>query len=645
MSLKSCHWAKQPTREKAMPFKIGANLGFGVRSKMLLALFLLALTGCATPVGVHKVSHEKAYRTLTASVLSGNELSEPTVQVLNRAGLGDAYNNVPANTIADLHQKLSAGRDNDLLYALAELSFQHGERSGDGAYFLSAAVYAYTFLFPQQAEDRPDAFDPRFRTAVDIYNQGLIRSFTDRPSGTVTFKSGRYRLPFGQLDVTVNPDDFLYGHYRMVDFADASQLIPRGLRNRYRWPGIGGPLVAGLQNTEVVKEEEFSRVPPSLRVAVTAVLHLNNVEEGLRTGQLTGGLSMYTVEEATTVTIEGRRVALEYAQTAALAAALEGARVYSLELKGLLTGDFKLIRESTRYNDNIFFMAPYAPGKIPVVFVHGTASSPARWAEMLNELSNDRELWGHYQFWFFTYNTGNPILFSSGLLTAALRNVVQEFDPAGTDPALKRMVVIGHSQGGLLAKLTVVDSGTRFWDKVFKVPIDEVKASPETIALLRRSLFYKPLPFVKQVIFISTPHRGSFIAGGRIGHLASSLISLPFRILSPLTDLFERQPDIMSLGSVDEIPRSTDNMDPENRFVRTIAAIPIAPGVKAHSIIAVDNLDDPKEEWNDGVVAYQSAHIDGVTSELIVASGHSAQGNPLAIEEVRRILRTNLKNP
>ena len=123
----------------------------------------------------------------------------------------------------------------------------------------------------------------------------------------------------------------------------------------------------------------------------------------------------------------------------------------------------------------------------------------------------------------------------------------------------------------------------------------------------------------------------------------SSLISLPFRIFSPLADLFEKQPEIMSLGSVDEIPRSTDNMDPTNRFILTIAEIPIAPGIKAHSIIAVDNLEDPEEEWNDGVVAYESAHIQGATSELIVASGHSAQENPIAIEEVRRILREHLR--
>ena len=57
----------------------------------------------------------------------------------------------------------------------------------------------------------------------------------------------------------------------------------------------------------------------------------------------------------------------------------------------------------------------------------------------------------------------------------------------------------------------------------------------------------------------------------------------------------------------------------------------------AHSIIAVKG-GGPVEQGNDGVVEYKSAHIDGVESELVVNSGHSAQGNPHTVEEVRRIL-------
>jgi len=41
-------------------------------------------------------------------------------------------------------------------------------------------------------------------------------------------------------------------------------------------------------------------------------------------------------------------------------------------------------------------------------------------------------------------------------------------------------------------------------------------------------------------------------------------------------------------------------------------------------------------------VPYWSSHLDGAKSELIVHSGHGAQYNPQAIQEVARILKQNL---
>jgi hypothetical protein len=83
-------------------------------------------------------------------------------------------------------------------------------------------------------------------------------------------------------------------------------------------------------------------------------------------------------------------------------------------------------------------------------------------------------------------------------------------------------------------------------------------------------------------------------------------------------------------------------MDPDNSFIQILGSIPISPEVTAHSIIAVKNPKDPGEKWVDGVVSYSSAHIDDVTSELVVHSGHSTQSDPETIEEVRRILLEHL---
>jgi len=48
------------------------------------------------------------------------------------------------------------------------------------------------------------------------------------------------------------------------------------------------------------------------------------------------------------------------------------------------------------------------------------------------------------------------------------------------------MVIIGHSQGGLLAKMTAIDSGSRFWDNISNKPLDELQMKEETRDLLRR---------------------------------------------------------------------------------------------------------------------------------------------------------------
>lgn len=59
---------------------------------------------------------------------------------------------------------------------------------------------------------------------------------------------------------------------------------------------------------------------------------------------------------------------------------------------------------------------PHVTGRMPIVLVHGTASSPARWAELINEIENDPRFWERYEIWLFMYNTGNPITMSGGCI-------------------------------------------------------------------------------------------------------------------------------------------------------------------------------------------------------------------------------------
>ena len=166
------------------------------------------------------------------------------------------------------------------------------------------------------------------------------------------------------------------------------------------------------------------------------------------------------------VEIDGQRVPLEVEPSAAFAYTLSESAVWDWELRGFLVGDLlKGLVVATKLGEaraQLLFMQPYRRGRIPVVFVHGTASGPGRWAEMLNSLENDPWLRTRFQYWFFYYDTGNPVTYSADVLRTSLRLIVEQLDPDGTAAALRQMVIIGHSQGGLLAKMTAIDSGTGF---------------------------------------------------------------------------------------------------------------------------------------------------------------------------------------
>src|SRR5207244_3058145 len=113
----------------------------------------------------------------------------------------------------------SAGNlDPDALFALSELSFRHAEDTGNHAYYLAAAVYAFAFLFPDDPAQRPNGFDPRFRTASDLYNRGLTSGFASADRSRVLLRSGRYELPFGTIDVTFDPANARWGHPMLVHF-------------------------------------------------------------------------------------------------------------------------------------------------------------------------------------------------------------------------------------------------------------------------------------------------------------------------------------------------------------------------------------------------------------------------------------------
>jgi len=425
---------------------------------------------------------------------------------------------------------------------------------------LAAAVYAYALLFPEDQQGTSlDPADPRLRLAYDLYNRGLTEGLASLDGKEVVLAAGRHQLPFGTLEIEFASVDFTWAEHRLEYFLPSANLAVRGLRNRYRQAGIGAPLAASLAGTADASGPSTNRIPSRLKVPLTTFLRLDTPRAGLASGALRGRLELYAPDRTETVMINGGEHPLEFESTAALAYTLEGAPIYGFELAGFLKQALRSYISQDLAQDGLIFMEPSRLDRIPVVLVHGTASSPARWAELVNELEDDPLLRKRYQIWLFIYETGNPVGYSGGRLRQALQDVMHEVDPAGTAPALQQMVVIGHSQGGLLTKLTAIDSGTRFWDTISKTPLDQLTIEPETRELLRRSLFFTPLPFVKRVIFISTPHRGSYQAALRPARLASWLVSLPGDLTQRSLNVVTQNQDKLLTQSLEKLPTSIDN--------------------------------------------------------------------------------------
>jgi pimeloyl-ACP methyl ester carboxylesterase len=594
-------------------------------------LVLLTVAACGPPITVTRVSPRTVTADLTRSALNGSEPSLPTQNTLYRWNLTDRFKDDPEGAIAELHNLVVSGKGGPgSMFALAELSFEYADKSHKREYYLASAVYAYAYLFPGGKEDPPGLLDPRARTAADLYNRGLTQAFASQDR--VDLRSGLYPLPWGQLAVYLDEASLRWGNQTLYDFIPVAELKVGGLGARYRRPGIGAPLAAQAAVADPAHEgKEFSAL--NVKVPVTAVLLIDDPRRQLAQPQMQARLELYDGFSRPTVDIDGRQVPLEVEPTAALAYGLSGSKVWSWELWGFLLGDM-LGQERT----SLAFAQPYRPGRIPVVFVHGTASSPGRWADMLNVLSNAPNLADRYQYWFFFYETENPIPYSAMRLRESLVETVHQLDPEGKDRALQQMVVIGHSQGGLLTKMTAIDSGSQLWDSFSRVPIDQMKVNSQTRSLLQRALFIKPLPFVREVIYISTPHRGAYAAGLSIAHWVAKFARLPQTLVGSMGDVLTGNAAAVRLDPSHPKIGAVYGMTPGSRLVTALAPIPLAPGVTAHSIIPVKG-DLPPDDQDDGVVKYQSAHIDGVASELVVPhSGHSVQGNPIAIEEVRRIL-------
>ncbi|MEI6240175.1 MAG: hypothetical protein WCR51_07285 [Planctomycetia bacterium] len=289
------------------------------------------------------------------------------------------------------------------------------------------------------------------------------------------------------------------------------------------------------------------------------------------------------------------------------------------------------------------FLEPHQPGRIPVVFIHGLASDEGTWFDLLNELRTWPTFHRRYEPWVFHYPTGAAFLQSAAALRRELQQAVHALDPQGTDRALQSMVLVGHSMGGLHAKLMVVDSGAAMWDAIATRPFDEVQIPPDLRPLVARAYFFKPLPFVKRVVFIATPHAGSSLASRAVGRAASITVRQPPETRAIHEEIVTLNPGVFREDYEKNLPTTIDILEPESSILQALRELRPPCWVTTHSVIGTAHQSltgDP----GDCVVPVTSARLPGTVSEIEVPATHTkVHHQPATVCELERILTQHLR--
>jgi pimeloyl-ACP methyl ester carboxylesterase len=593
-------------------------------SRIALVVLIGAIGGCAG-VRTREATIRQALGAGIDRVETSLLISPSSREVLDRHGLS-GLNPEEAATRLETELKTHPGGEPDGALALAELWYRvalggihHDPLPALSAFRNAAAAAAIAVGEPETG---------CVERAVEIHNHAvayLIRLCQSPRVGSDV----RWKDVLAGCGITTASSHPFVDPARFATVEVSDDIWVGGMRHQYRGNGMGVAVVALRPNDRSnPSEPSEAYFAARLRVAATVA--------AVPGGGLAGGawrtlpLALVFHDPSCTRTVAaGRRVLpMAFDTTTALAVQASQPLLSASTFAGLFISDFQSGMEP-----GLYMLRQYQPGKVPVVFVHGLNTNPAEFVQTLNELGNDSRISERYQFLLFAYPTGRSIPSSAYRLRRALYEAESKF---GDDPAFHQMVLVGHSMGGNLTRFMVTDSGTAIWDAVFNVPPDQLRGSPQMRAFLTEALIFRPVPFVRRAIFIAVPHRGSPVADEPFGRIVSRLIRPPREQTELIEELTAANgPDVVKNNVFrNRSVNSIGNLSTRSPVLLTLDRLPIAPGVRCHSII----FDFLGHVPSDLVVRRSSSSLRAAESQRLLPGTHFSQQSPGAVDEIRRLL-------
>lgn len=639
------------------------NLNLWMLSRYLFLVLIAGslLSGCAV-VSVSSITPSEYLAQRRGDILTTNRLSAAAQEILRVVGM-DGCRQEPlacrqallvATGITD-EQRLSALSELWLEHALAQPQLQSPASTAPNTSladvvdpqldaWLETARHAYAYLFHTARNPGERAFEDRQTQVRDYYNyavqQAIAHLFgaSKRTQHSLLARTGTGRLAGWHITSNAVDMQLQQGAGSPKQLIAASSLRFTGLRNSYRRDGFGAEFVAVMPK----EMDEHMVFQQSRYPSVTALLAFegHTLQEVLQTRNIQ--VLLYDPYRNTQATLAGEYVPLAANYTAGYGLWLANSGFATQSLRSLFGLRDGIVRPRVQ------LMQPWDPQRRIVVMLHGLASSPEAWVNVANEVMGDEVLRRNYQIWQVYYPTNAPLALNRYAIWQALQKTLAHFDPEGQYPASHGITLVGHSMGGVLARLLVSSTGehllTTLLSEVNTVQVLKTLRSEGLDDFLR----FEPMPQVTRAIFIAAPHRGTSLANHRIARHMANLVTLPLTMLNELGELgrllTQAPPRASGSSSNLRIPTSIDNLSDRDPFVQAAAQLPISGEVRYHTIVGQSDMMLPLAQSSDSIVPYTSAHLEGALSERVIASGHSVQETPAAIVEIRRVLHEHLND-